>query len=118
MVAIAADCAQKHQCTVVVTGAEDIVTDGKRTFIIKNGVPLMASIVGTGCMAASVIGTFAAVEKDFASAAAAGLVCFEIAAETAARSASGPGSFKEKLFDAVYALNKGSVDALQKVECR
>lgn len=112
---LAAKLGLQRSCTVVITGKEDIITDGKRTFVVKNGDPLMADIVGTGCMAASVIGTFAAIEKDPTIAAAAGLVCFEIAAERAAKKAEGPGSFKEALFDCVYHLDEETVDAKQKV---
>ncbi len=113
---IAKDLAREKSCTVVVTGKEDVVTDGKKTYIVRNGVDMMANIVGTGCMAASVIGTFAAVEKDLAFAAAAGLSCYEIAAENANKSAEGPGSFKEKLFDCVYLLNEEQVESLHKID--
>jgi len=112
---IARQLGVSRNCTVVVTGKEDIITDGKRVFIVKNGHNMMANIVGTGCMAASVIGTFAAVETDFSIAAAAGLCCFEIAAELAVEKSKGPGSFKEALYDAVYNLDKKTVEKMQKI---
>lgn len=112
---LAARLAAARGCTVVVTGKEDIVTDGKREYLVRNGHPLMAAIVGTGCMAASVIGSFAAVEKDLARAGAAGLACFGIAAQLAARKARGTGSFKEALFDELYALRASTVKRMQKV---
>ena len=108
--------AKKRNCTVVITGKEDIVADEKRVILVKNGHPMMANIVGTGCMATSVIGTFAAVEKDSVAASVAGLVCYEVAAEIAARQAKGPGSFKEKLFDAVYNLDVETVERMQRIE--
>ncbi len=117
MVKIAQNLARSRKCTVVVTGKEDIVTDGKKLYIIKNGHPMMAHIVGTGCMASSVIGTFSAVEKDLAYAAAAALVCFEIAAECAVKLSSGPGTFKEKIFDCIFNLDKKTIERMQKVEC-
>jgi hydroxyethylthiazole kinase len=113
---VASGLAKKRNCTVVITGVEDIVADGKRVVRVKNGHPMMTNIVGTGCMAASVIGTFAAVEKDLVEASVAGLVCYEVAAEIAAQEAKGPGSFKEKLFDAVFNLDADSVNRMQKVE--
>jgi hydroxyethylthiazole kinase len=113
---VASGLAKKRNCTVVITGVEDIVADGKRVVRVKNGHPMMTNIVGTGCMAASVIGTFAAVEKDLVEASVAGLVCYEIAAELAVQEAKGPGSFKEKLFDAVFNLDADSVNRMQKVE--
>ena len=112
---VASKLANKRKCTVVITGVEDIVADKNRVVLVKNGHPLMASIVGTGCMAASVIGTFAAVEKDLVNASVAGLVCYEIAAELAAVKANGPGSFKEELYDAVYSLDAKTIDRMQKV---
>ncbi|HUS75960.1 MAG TPA: hydroxyethylthiazole kinase [Methanothrix sp.] len=108
--------AEKRKCAVVITGKEDIVADEKRAVLVKNGHPMMANIVGTGCMATSVIGTFAAVEKDCVAASVAGLVCYEVAAEIAARQAQGPGSFKEKLFDAVYNLEAETVEKMLRIE--
>jgi hydroxyethylthiazole kinase len=101
--------------TVVVTGPEDLVVDGSRRFIVKNGHPLMSRVVGTGCMAASVIGAFAAIEPDLAQAAAAGLVCFNVAGEMAAALASRPGSFKVKLFDCLDELDETTLGARQQV---
>jgi hydroxyethylthiazole kinase len=117
MVKIARDLSRKRKCTVVVTGKEDIVTDGKKLYIIKNGHPMMTHIVGTGCMAASAIGAFSAVESDLAYAAACALVCFEIAAECAAKLSCGPGTFKEKIFDCIFNLDKKTISRMQKVEC-
>jgi len=83
---------------------------------VKNGHPMMATIVGTGCMATSVIGTFSAVENDFVVAAASGLVCYEVAAEIAAKAARGPGSLKVEMFDAVYSLDAKTVEKMQRIE--
>jgi len=112
---IAERLARKRQATVVITGKEDIVADNDTHYFVRNGHPMMSQVVGTGCMAASVIGTFAAVEKDYARAAVAGLVCFEVAAERAAARARGPGSFKEQLYDCIYSLDRKCIDSLQKV---
>ncbi len=117
MIEIARDLARRRKCTVVVTGKEDIVTDGKKTYIIKNGHPMMTHVVGTGCMAASAIGTFSAVESDLAYAAACALVCFEVASECAVKLSGGPGTFKEKIFDCLFKLDKKTIAKMQKVEC-
>jgi hydroxyethylthiazole kinase len=115
LASLARRLARKRKCTVVITGKEDFIAGGDAFYIVKNGDPMMGRIVGTGCMAASVIGTFCAVEKDHALAACCGLVCFEVAAELAARSAKGTGSFKEKLFDHLYTLDAKTVKKLQRV---
>jgi len=116
LIEIAKKLALKRKCTVVITGKEDIISDGKNLYIVKNGHPMMTHVVGTGCMATSVIGAFAAVEKDLAYAATAGLVCFEIAAECAAKTSAGPATFKEKMFDCLYQLDKDTIDRMQRVE--
>jgi len=116
LIKLAQKLAQKRKCIVAITGKEDIVADARKTYLIKNGHPMMTHIVGTGCMSTSVIGTFAAVEKDLAYAACAGLVCFEIAAECAAKKSSGPGTFKERMFDCLYHLDEKTIDRMQKVE--
>jgi hydroxyethylthiazole kinase len=113
---LAQKLAQKRRCVVVITGKVDIIADKKKLYVVKNGDPMMSNIVGTGCMAASVIGAFAAVESDLSYAVTAGLVCFEIAAELAAKDSSGPGEFKEKIFDCLFNLNKKIIDKRQKVE--
>jgi hydroxyethylthiazole kinase len=117
---IAVSLAQLRNCTVVVTGKEDIVTDADRSFIIRNGHEMMSHVVGTGCMAASVIGAFAgAVPEQITEAAAAGLVCFEVAAELAVRQARGPASLKQTMLDCIYHVSEEELLFYQKVEeCR
>jgi hydroxyethylthiazole kinase len=115
LAALAQALARTRKATVVVTGKEDLVIDGHRIFHIGNGHPLMTHVVGTGCMAASVIGAFAAVEPDLAIAAVSGLACYEIAAELAAESSAGPAEFKAKLFDCLYKLDRSTVEAKQKI---
>jgi len=101
---------------VVITGKEDIVADSKSVYRVKNGHEMMSHVVGTGCMAASVIGTFAgASPDDLTAAAAAGLCCYEIAAELAMMVSGGPGSFKPHLFDCIFNLKRDDVDSLQKI---
>jgi len=113
---VAQTLAQARQATVVITGATDLVADGSRLFRVKNGHPLLAQVVGTGCMATSLIGTFAAVCPDPALASAAALATFGVAAEVAAPLSQGPATFKEKLFDALHNLDEKTLRRLQRVE--
>lgn len=113
---IAKKLANERNFTVVITGKEDIISDGKDSYICKNGHELMSKFVGTGCMAASLIGVFAAVEKDYAFASAAALCCLGIAGELAAKTAEGPGSYKVNFFDEIYHLNKDSIEKMKKIE--
>ena len=89
-VAITRTFARDTGIMVVMSGATDIVTDGKRVLLVKNGHPIMGRISGTGCMATSVIGVCAAVEGDRVMAAATALVAFGLAGERAAAQSRGP----------------------------
>jgi hydroxyethylthiazole kinase len=114
-VATATALAQVQRTVVALTGAQDIVVDGRRVVAVDNGHPLLKVITGAGCMATTVVAAFAAVESDKLLAAAAGLVCFGLAAELAAAGAKGPGSFKVALFDSLYNLTPEQVWAGAKV---
>ncbi|MCX7706246.1 MAG: hydroxyethylthiazole kinase [bacterium] len=116
LIEIASTLAKKKKCVVAITGMHDIVSDGEQTFLIKNGHELLSHIVGTGCMVTSVIGTFAAVEKDYGIAAAGALAFFGIAAEIAAETAELPSSFKTKLFDVLYFIDRDTVEKRTNVE--
>jgi hydroxyethylthiazole kinase len=114
---IAKELALRHKATVVITGEQDIVTDGTVIYLVNNGDSLLTRIVGSGCMVSSLIGAFAAVSKDLPLAAASGLTVFGIAAELAAKKSSLPGPFKEALFDSLYAMTAQQINKRQKVEC-
>jgi hydroxyethylthiazole kinase len=114
--ALAKALAVRRHATVVITGKVDFVASERESLRVKNGDGLMTSVVGTGCMAASLIGTFAAVEPNYARAAACALACYEIAAEQAAHTSRGPASFKTALFDRLYELDQPTVEKMQRIE--
>jgi hydroxyethylthiazole kinase len=114
-VAIAKAFATRSGLTVVVSGATDIVTDGRRVLLVENGHKMMGGISGTGCMAASVTGAFAAESGDTVLAAAAALAAFGIAGERAAAVARGPYSFKVALFDELAGLMPADLKAYAKI---
>ncbi len=101
---IARDFALETGITIVISGTTDIVSNGNRVIAVENGHPMMGRISGTGCMATSIIASFAAVQRDMAEASAASLAAFGIAGERAAANPSGPGSFKTALFDHLSLL--------------
>lgn len=92
--------------TVAITGKRDIISDGRQVLAVDNGHLLLTTITGSGCMATTMVAAFAAVEKDRAMAAAAGLACYGLAAERAAVRAQGPATFKVALLDEIYNLNE------------
>ena len=113
---LAAKVAKKRKNTVVVTGEHDIVASADKGYLVKNGHAMLSHFVGTGCLAASVLGCFAAVERNTGKASAAALSCFGIAAELAAEKANAPAAFKQQFFDALYALDSETVKKMQRIE--
>jgi hydroxyethylthiazole kinase len=95
IIELAITAAQKLNCIVAITGKDDVVTDGKTTYTVSNGHPIMTKVTGMGCLLTSVLGAFAGVEKDLLTASVAGLAYYGIAAEKAAVKTAelGPGSF-------------------------
>jgi len=116
-ITIARDFAKDRSITVAISGATDIITDGKKIILVDNGHPMMGSISGTGCMVASVIGAFSSVSEDNASAAAAAFAAFGIAGERAAvgNGTRGPLSFKTALFDELAALAPDTLSSCAKI---
>jgi hydroxyethylthiazole kinase len=111
---IARDFARKMKITVAISGSTDIVTDGRDVLLVDNGHPMMGSISGTGCMAASVIGAFTAVAADPLYATAGAFAAFGIAGERAAEKARGPMSFKTALFDNLASLEPATLSTCAK----
>jgi len=103
----------QSSCVAVITGPRDVITDSRRGFVVDNGHPWLAAMPGAGCMVTAVVGSFLGVadRADFVITAAAGLACFGLAAEKAASKASGPGSLKPQVIDALFAMTPDELQA-------
>jgi len=101
---------------VAVTGAVDIIVDGRAGIRIHNGHPLMGYATGFGCAATAAIGAFAVVDPDPFTAAATALAFFGVAGETAGETAAGPGSFVSAFLDALYALGPEELETRCRME--
>ncbi|GCE15999.1 hydroxyethylthiazole kinase [Tengunoibacter tsumagoiensis] len=112
---VASQAAQTFSCTIAITGATDVITDGQRVLVVENGHPLLASITGSGCMSTSLVGAFLAVESDGLRAATAALVAMGVSGEVAALKAGGPGTFRSHLLDAVANLDAQQLQQSQRV---
>lgn len=104
------DLARRHGCIVVVTGAEDLITDGEREVMLGNGHPMMGRMIGSGCMLTSVVACFLAVSHEPFEATQAAVAYFTVAGEVAAKQAGGPGTLKPLLIDALCNLDRNELD--------
>ncbi|MGM7724546.1 hydroxyethylthiazole kinase [uncultured Metabacillus sp.] len=110
--------AQKLNTLVIITGKEDVITDGQHTFVVYNGHPLLTKVTGAGCLLSSVVGAFAAVEKDLLQAAVAALTTYGVAAELAAEKTvqAGPGSFQIEFLNQLANVSPEDVNQFAKIE--
>jgi hydroxyethylthiazole kinase len=107
----AARFAQANATIVALTGAIDVVSDGRRRIAIANGDPLMAAVTAMGCAGAAFVCAAIAVESDPWLATLAALAAFGVAGEVAAQTASGPGSFAVAMIDALHRLDRATLRA-------
>ncbi|MBN1827909.1 MAG: hydroxyethylthiazole kinase [Deltaproteobacteria bacterium] len=101
---------------VCISGAVDIIIGGSKTVHILNGHPLMSRVTGLGCTATALCGAFAAVERDYAAAAAQAMALMGIAGEIAAKRSSGPGSMQFHFLDILYNMKEITIEQYLKAE--
>lgn len=106
---IAAAFARSTGTIVAITGAIDVVSDGDRTFLIRNGHPMMANVTGTGCMCSALIGSFCGAMEDRTVATAAAISAMGLAGEWAYESVQrqdlGTGSYRTLIIDAISRMS-------------
>ncbi len=99
--------AARERNIVLMTGKTDYLSDGERTYAIKNGHHYLGHITGSGCTLGTTIAAFLAVHKgDNLLAALTGILMYEIAAEQAGEreDVKGPGTFVPAFLDQLYKI--------------
>ena len=109
--------AEKYSCVAIITGAVDIVTDGKNFAQIKNGVPAMKKITGTGCMLSGILGAYLGACEDKFSAAVSAVASIGIAGEISAEKylKLGTGSLRVGIIDALSQIDDEIISARGKI---
>ena len=113
---LAFEASQNFETVVCVTGGIDYISDGHQSYSVHNGHHLLTSLTGTGCMASSLCGAFAAVEKNRLLSSVAALGFLGVCAEVAGKESAGPGSFRSALFDVMYNMNRETLSSLLRIE--
>lgn len=107
--AFAREVAARTDSIVAITGAIDLVADANTCYAIRNGVPIMGKITGTGCMLTCIVAAYVVANPDDAlEAVVAAVAGHGIAGEKAAARmtpADGNGSFRMYLLDALYNMD-------------
>lgn len=100
-VACAKALAQKLDMVVVLSGAEDLITNGTVLHTVSGGSDLMRNVTGAGCMLSVLCGAFTAVQPQAPLDAAVQAASFwKQCAAVAELQARGPASFRIALLDA------------------
>ncbi|GGE29286.1 hydroxyethylthiazole kinase [Marinithermofilum abyssi] len=115
---LAQSAARRLNTIIALTGKEDVVSDSNETYMIHNGHPILTKVTGTGCLLSSVLGVFAAVEKNHLFAAVSGITVYGVAAEIAASKTphKGPGSFQIEFLNQLSHLAAEEIVQISSVE--
>jgi len=119
VVHLAETAAMKLGCVVIITGKDDVITDGSSTYLVSNGHPILTKVTGTGCLLSAVVGAFLAVsEGSWLDAAVEALSFYGVAAEIAAdlTTGQGPGSFQIEFLNQLSLVTPESYHAQSKIK--
>ena len=112
--AFAREAARQLGTVAAVTGETDLVSDGTRCFLIRNGRPEMGRVTGTGCQLSALTAAFLAADPHRPLEGAAAAVCaMGLAGELAwGRMAPGEGnaSYRTRIIDAVFLMDGNTLD--------
>ncbi len=95
---------------IMMTGAIDLISDGKNTAIFRGGSEMMSRITGAGCMLTALTATYCGANPDkcFASAVTAAAVMnvsAQIAEKRVRELMEGTASFRTRLIDSVSMIS-------------
>jgi len=121
-VAFAASYARKIGSIVAITGAIDIVTDGERTYCVRNGNPLMSLVTGTGCQLSAMTAAYITANPEHRLEATAAAVCaMGLAGEIAydrMTEQDGNASYRNYIIDAIYRMTPEQLEKGANYEMR
>lgn len=101
--------AESADTTVCISGEVDYIVSKKANYAIANGHAMMPKVTGLGCTATALCGAFAAVNPDFAVAAAHAMAVMGIAGEIGVEKSNGPASLQVNFIDALYNLSEKDI---------
>lgn len=112
----ARDLAKATGAVIAVTGPVDYVTDGRDIRAVANGDLIMSKVTGVGCSLTCLVAAFCAVNDAPLHATLHALAAMGVAGELAVAEASGPGSFRVRLVDALYNLDETTLSVTERIE--
>jgi len=114
--------AKESGSVVAVTGAIDLVSDGEKCYVIRNGRPEMGKITGTGCQLSGMMTAFLVANPDNILDAAAAAVCtMGLAGEIGwsnMTETDGNSTFRNRIIDAIFNMDGEKLNDGAKFEVR
>ncbi len=114
--------ARKTGSVIAVTGAIDLVSDGERCAVIRNGRPEMGRITGTGCQLSGLMTAYIVANPDDAFGAAVAAVCLMgLAGEigmAAMKGGEGNSTYRNRIIDAICNMDAETLEKGAKYEIR
>lgn len=114
--------AEKSGTIVAVTGAIDLVSDGKTCYVIRNGRPEMGKITGTGCQLSGMMTAFLVANPDNKLEAASAAVCaMGLAGEigwSRMQEGDGNSTYRSRIIDAIFHMDGETLEKGANYEVR
>ena len=121
-VAFVKSYASQSGSVIAITGAIDLISDGKVCYVVRNGRPEMGRITGTGCQLSGMMTAFLAANPEEKCAAAAAAVCtMGLAGEIAygyMQPGDGNATYRNRIIDAIYNMTQEMLEKGAKYEVR
>ena len=116
------DFAKKADAVVAITGAIDLVSDGDKCYVIRNGRPEMGRITGTGCQLSALTTAFVVANPDNKLEATAAAVCtMGLAGEigwSRMQDGDGNSTYRNRIIDAIFNMDAETLNKGAKYEIR
>lgn len=100
--------AKESGSIIAVTGAIDLVTDGEKCYVIRNGRPEMGKITGTGCQLSGMMTAYITANPENRLEAAAASVCvMGLAGQIGwswMQEGDGNSTYRNRIIDAIYNM--------------
>lgn len=108
-ISLVKELARRTGSVIAVSGKIDVISDGGKTLVLRNGCATMARVTGSGCMLTSMMGAYcgAMPEEPFTAACAAMAamgVAGEIAEGKRLEKGTGNATFRTDMIDAIFNL--------------
>ena len=112
---------RKTGSVIAISGVLDVIADGEKAAVLRNGCATMSRITGSGCMLTSMIGAFCgAMKEDVFTATVASMATMGVAGEKAEKlrlqKGTGNVTFRADLIDSIFSMTETELEEMVNME--